>query len=103
LVWTTPTGEEVITEPEGAKFLWPDPTPVAPVCPKPAPRQYVPRPGDGIVCSSPSLLRQMRSGRSEAEAHLAFMLEVHVPKPARRQRKTTIVYAPNDPDEPCPF
>ena len=45
LVWTTPTGEEVVTEPEGAKFLWPDPTPVVPVCPKP-------RPEPAAVCAA---------------------------------------------------
>ena len=49
------------------------------------------------------MLEQLRFGRSTAEQHLAFLLEVHGVKPGRRQRKTSIVYADDDPDEPCPF
>ncbi|NMN94769.1 DUF222 domain-containing protein [Nocardiaceae bacterium YC2-7] len=103
LVWTTPTGEQVFTEPEGAKFLWPQPPPVAPKPRPQPPHVYVPRPGDGIVCSSSSMLEQLRFGRSKAEQQLVFLLEVRGVKPARRQPKSRIVYTTDDPEEPCPF
>ena len=37
LAWTTPAGEVIVTDPEGAQFLWPEPDLLIPPPPPPAP------------------------------------------------------------------